>query len=258
MVAYDPLIEDVPDASHLCQFYSADDGLSLAKNVARYIADGVAFRSNVIVVATEANKAAFCRELLAMGIDAKRQVGIVFLDADDMLAQFMVEGYPDPAYFEKNIGSLVRDAFVPDCGLRIYGEMVGVLWSAGRHSAAIRLEQLWNKLQRDVPFRLFCGYPIDVFSEEFETVAVEAVVCAHSHLLPSTSARKLESVIARAMEDVMGSRVQPLLRRGDVPQDLGGTPLPAGEALILWLRDHAPAQAHTVLIRARDHFQQFD
>jgi hypothetical protein len=256
MLAYDPLIEDVPDASHLCQFYSADDGAVLAKNVARYIADGIALRSNVIVVATEENEAAFCRELLAIGINAKHQSSVVFLDAHDMLRQFMVAGYPDPAYFEKHIGALVREAFVPDCGLRIYGEMVGVLWADGRHSAAIRLEQLWNKLQRDVPFRLYCGYPIDVFGEDFETGAVEAVVCAHSHLLPSASARKLETAVARAMEDMAGPSVQKLLRRDEVSQNLGGTPLPAGEALILWLRDHAPAEAHAVLSRARDHFRQ--
>src|SRR5471030_267356 len=168
MLDHDRFIENAPDASHLCQFYSADDGASLAKNVATYIADGIANSSTVIVVCTEENKGAFCRELTKMGIDVQRRVGAIFLDAHDMLDQFMVDGYPDAARFEAHIGSLVRDAFVPNCGLRVYGEMVGVLWSAGQHSAALRLEQLWNTLQRDVPFRLYCGYPIDVLSEEFE------------------------------------------------------------------------------------------
>jgi hypothetical protein len=157
--------------------------------------------------------------------------------------------------FEEHIGSLVRETCAPGCGTRIYGEMVGILWGSGRHSAALRLEQLWNKLQRDVPFRLFCGYPIDVFADEFETGAVEAVVGAHSHLLPSTAAGKLETSLGRAMHDVMQLNVNAPLRRASVYQSLGGTALPAGEALILWLREHAPVQAKAVLSRAREHFR---
>jgi len=131
-----------------------------------------------------------------------------------------------------------------------------VLWESGQHSAAFRLRQLWDALQREIPFRLYCAYPIDVLSEGFEVGAVEAIVCAHSHLLPSSSARKLERAVARAMDDVLGQKNPLTFGYDAVFQSRGNTPIPVGEALIFWLHDHSPVQAQSVLARAREHFQQ--
>src|SRR5919109_1301881 len=73
---------------------------------------------------------------------------LVFLDAEATLSRFMINGEPDGERFEQVVGEAIRGvrASAVQNGVRAYGEMVGVLWSAGQHSAAVRLEELWNQL----------------------------------------------------------------------------------------------------------------
>ena len=84
------------------------------------------------------------------------------LDADTTLSSLLVDGEPDRDRFRSVIGTLLSDVCArhPD-GVSVYGEMVGLLWSEGRVAAAMRLEEYWNELQRELPFSLLCGYHID-------------------------------------------------------------------------------------------------
>jgi hypothetical protein len=85
-----------------------------------------------------------------------------FLDADATLSALLVDGEPDRDLFRSVIGTLLSDLVSRNPGgVAVYGEMVGLLWSRGRVSAAMRLEALWNELQRELPFSLLCGYSID-------------------------------------------------------------------------------------------------
>lgn len=47
--------------------------------------------------------------------------------------------------------------------LRVYGELVSMLWQEGNADAAIRLEEFWNELTRIYPFSLFCSYVVDCY-----------------------------------------------------------------------------------------------
>ena len=40
--------------------------------------------------------------------------------------------------------------------------MVAILWAQGRAAAAMRLEDMWNDLQRQVAFPLLCAYPLSL------------------------------------------------------------------------------------------------
>ena len=84
------------------------------------------------------------------------------LDADTTLSSLLVDGEPDRDRFRSVIGTLLSDLCSRNPGgVSVYGEMVGLLWSQGRVAAAMRLEELWNELQRELPFSLLCGYLID-------------------------------------------------------------------------------------------------
>ena len=73
-----------------------------------------------------------------------------------------VDGEPDRDRFRSVIGTLLSDVCARNPGgVSVYGEMVGLLWSQGRAAAAMRLEEHWNELQRELPFSLLCGYLID-------------------------------------------------------------------------------------------------
>src|ERR1700681_3086740 len=167
---------------HRVQFYDGDPR-PLARNVSRYLREGLAQGHAAIVIAGPEHTAAFVEYLAPTGVDsttAMRDGKLLMLDAHATLAQFMVDGLPDPGRFEQTVGSKVRELHGARRGLRAYGEMVGILWEAGQYSAAIRLEELWNALLGTRDFELSCPYPINVVSESFQVSEVDAVMCAHT------------------------------------------------------------------------------
>jgi len=256
-VLADDILEQTDDHSHFVQLYEADEGV-LRKNVGKYLADGLAMGGGVIIVTTATHKASFYAELERRGWNLERlerNGRLTCLDAEDALARFLVDGYPDAERFDRAVGAVVRDAIIRagSGGLRAYGEMVGVLWSRRQFPAAIRLEQLWNRLRNEVPFGLFCGYPIDVFGAHFDTPIVDALLCAHTHLLPSGANGRLDAAVNRAMTEVFGSENTRGLPPGR--NERAWASLPTAEASILWLRSNEPEKADAVLTLAREYYQ---
>ena len=85
-----------------------------------------------------------------------------FLDADTTLSSLLLDGYLTPS------GSELSSAPVaPTCGraARTWRWPAGWRAAGGRKRrvapAAMRLEEYWNELQRELPFSLLCGYHID-------------------------------------------------------------------------------------------------
>lgn len=87
------------------------------------------------------------------------------LDASEMLA-VMADGSLDAITFRgaiKRIIELVgRD---PASGhhrkVRLFGEMVSLLWTTGNTEAALRLEELWNEVTEAYRVALLCTYLLD-------------------------------------------------------------------------------------------------
>jgi hypothetical protein len=244
--------------AHLVQLYGSDDG-ALIGNVVRYLFDGLTSGCGLLVVATQGHRVAFLRGLARVGADVDREMNrgrLVFLNASDTLGRLMVDGYPDAARFENNVGSALREATAraeSGCA-RAYGEMVGVLWQAGQYPSAIRLEQLWNRLRATVPFSLYCSYPIGIFDRQFEMGVLDALMCAHTHLVPAHANVNLEKALSRAMDEVLGvaaAEVKPQASR--VPR-ADWAKVPSPEAMILWLRSNLPEKAEAVLARARQYY----
>jgi hypothetical protein len=131
--------------------------------------------------------------------------------------------------------------------------MVGVLWKAKQFPAAIRLEQLWNRLRTATAFDLFCSYPIDVFDKDFDVGVMDALLCAHTHLLPSGANAMLQDALDRAIGDMHDVRAADRKIQGSVTHEWATLPEP--EATILWLRAKHPETADAILDRARAYYQ---
>jgi PAS domain S-box-containing protein len=173
---------------HSVQFYENDE--FLVDSVAQFVGVGVAGGGGGIVIATPGHREALATKFRENGLDlfalqSRRQ--IVFLDAVDTLAKFMVQGMPDRALFQQVIGSLVAEMTRERRALRAYGEMVAVLWQDGNPLAAIHLEELWNELGTDHHFSLLCGYPIKSFGAPGDVEAFAQVCRAHSRVIPCES-----------------------------------------------------------------------
>jgi PAS domain S-box-containing protein len=92
---------------------------------------------------------------------------------------------PDQARFNEIVGGTVERAGAAGGAVRIFGEMVALLWAAGNGHAAQELERFWNELARTQPFSLYCAYPIDGFGESGHTEAFGRLCEAHTHVLPA-------------------------------------------------------------------------
>jgi MEDS: MEthanogen/methylotroph, DcmR Sensory domain len=246
--------------SHNHQIHFYDDQSSLATNVAGYLEEGLRAGEWVLVIATAEHEKALTDALRAAGLDpalAAREGRLEFRDAAAMLAQFMIDGQPDPARFENTVGAFIRElrARAGNGRVRAYGEMVDVLWNAGHSSAAIQLEQLWNQLLHTHPVSLLCAYQIDVFGKEFQTGVLDSILCAHTDLCPDRVAGDLDGAVNHAMSEVLGSRAEGLKLLMKANFRPSWPAIPHAEASVLWLRNNLPDYADEILARAKGHYQ---
>ena len=241
---------------HIVQFYDAEPSL-LVENVAGFIDEGLQYGDSILVIATPVHSDAF---LTALGkrraAHDSRSRRLTFLDAQATLDQVLLDGKPDWRRFEQIIGGSVRALrrARPRSELRAYGEMVGILWAAGQLDAAVQLQKFWNVLLGNDDFMLFCGYPIDVFAEEFDVAEVHDLLCAHTHVLPGGAASSMESALDRAIREVMGEESKAVSRdvEGAIHPSWGA--VSSAEATILWLRKHQTEFATEILARARAYY----
>jgi hypothetical protein len=168
---------------HAARFYENEK--SLAKIIAEFLAGGLTDSEPGIVVATPSQRAAIVRELVGRGVDVvplTQSGDLVLLDAADTLSSFMTDGKIDARAFSDRLCAVIESAYRgrTGCTVRIYGQMVDILWQEGRRELAIRLEMLWNQLANTQRFSLLCGYAIGPFYKDAHC----ADVCAqHTHLI---------------------------------------------------------------------------
>jgi len=172
-----------PSHYHAVRFYDSDR--SLARIVADFLAEGVRTGNPGIVVATPIQRAGIIRELMSGSLDVvelERSRELLFLDARETLATFMRDGKPDPNRFRDRMCEVLQTVCRgrADCTVRIFGQMVDVLWQERETDAAIRLEILWNHLARTKAFSLLCGYSMGHF---YKDAHVDDVCRQHSHVL---------------------------------------------------------------------------
>jgi hypothetical protein len=253
------LLGDARPHSHFVQLHDADDATVLLANIGRYLAEGLMRGEGGIVIATEAHRAALPAAVAKAGFapEAALHDGrLVFLDAHETLDRLLVDGQPNPQRFADVVAASIRElsARTGRRGIRAYGEMVGVLWTAERYAAAIRLEELWNTFLGEGGFELFCAYPIDIFGKGFRPDDVDALLATHTHLLPAGNAA-LQHAVERAMDEVLGRRAHGVRELSSLQARPDWPALPSAEATILWLRANLPVYADEIVARARRYYR---
>jgi hypothetical protein len=117
----------------------------------------------------------------------------------------------------------------------------------------MRLEELWNGMLTSSDVSLFCAYPMDILSPDFQVSNVDALLGAHTHLLPVDVA--LEDAVNRALDEVLGSRAGDIRTLIQANDPLSRTTIPAAESMVLWLRNNLPGSAPEILERARQYYE---
>jgi PAS domain S-box-containing protein len=179
---------EISESEHFVQFYESDR--FLVDSLSGFIGAGLGVGEACIVIATKTHRQELEERLQVYDVDvaaASARGQYVSLDADETLAKFMVEGSPEPGRFMEVIGGLITQATEGRRGVRAFGEMVALLWSAGNHEAAIDLEELWNNLRKSHAFSLFCAYPINDFVGVEFSRQLDQICGEHSSVIPAES-----------------------------------------------------------------------
>jgi hypothetical protein len=188
MTSWAELLTAAEVDDHVVQLYGEDDAL-LIRNVVRYLMVGVRRGDGLIVIATPEHIRAITRHLVqedpGAAAEAESDGRLVYLDAGETLARFLVDDVPDEGAFRTVVGeALARCRARSRTGaIRAFGEMVSLLWEAGSHTAAARLEALWNALLAEQGCSLYCAYRIDLFSPVSDAAELQPIVCSHDHVL---------------------------------------------------------------------------
>lgn len=179
-----------PAEHHAVRFFENDT--SLARIVAEFLHDGFRLRNPGVVVATPTECAEIIRELTNRSVDVvalQASQDLVFRDAEEMLSTFMVDGKPHATTFRDQISRVLEIVCRgrSNCTVRVFGQMVDVLWQRNERDAAVRLEVLWNQLARLETFSLLCGYAIGNF---YKDAGIEDICRQHSHIISDDGTAK--------------------------------------------------------------------
>jgi hypothetical protein len=257
MLAWEKALDSGLAPSHFVQLYETDEHY-LAANVVRYAAGGLRQGRRVVLLAAPRRRDLFLEGMKRSGLNVPGLIAdgsVIVGDADSVLQQISVGGYPDSDLFDRQIGELIRAAAKGAPGVCAYGELVSLLWSRKQYAAAIRLEQLWHRLLAAVPFSLFCGYDIDLFDNALEGGLIDALLSAHTHLLPCGTHEELASALKQALDEVLPRDSARIIHEaGDFGQRRWSR-LPRTEATILWLRKHMPHVAPQIFERAKSYYR---
>ena len=189
------------DEDHFVQFYESDG--FLLNSLSGFIGSAIKKGLPAVVVATKAHRDGLDELMRANSIDVTQAIAsgrYLALDAAETLSKFMVNGVPEPNLFNEVIGNVISSVTDGRSRVRTFGEMVALLWAEGNQAGALRLEELWNDLQKAHAFSLFCAYPMNAFGSEKFIEPHDGVCTVHSRVLPSESYAHLTDYDARLRE----------------------------------------------------------
>lgn len=189
---------EMSESEHFVQFYETDG--FLLNSLSGFVGAGLRAGEAVIVIATKEHRVGLDELLKGSGLDifSARATGqYISLDAGETLSKFMVDGQPDAELCFQIVGSIIERAAQGRPRVRIFGEMVALLWAEGNCDAAIHLEELWNNLGKIHPFSLFCAYTLNGFNGEEFAERLGHVCAGHSRVIPAESYTALDNADER-------------------------------------------------------------
>ncbi len=172
--------------AHLVQFFKTD-----AENVqalVEYVAAGILNDDGIVIVASQTHILSMLKSLKEKNIEFQSLVDskqLLLLDAEDTLKTILVRDRPSRRLFQHQVGPLLKDITTRFKKVRIYGEMVNILMDKKNFDGAMTLESFWNEIGLQYSFALFCGYSVDYFSGDLQSVAATQVCSCHSHWIYS-------------------------------------------------------------------------
>jgi DNA-binding NarL/FixJ family response regulator len=156
---------------HEAEFYP--DDAAFVAGFTCFIEAALKAGKAAIVVATESHREGILQKLKKHGVDiiaAIEQGRYVPLCVVDTLSTFMENDMPDAGRFLRVVSDLIAAAAKATAGdpsrVTICGECASILWAQGKADAAIKVEQLCNKVTKQYETDVLCGFSLSSFYRE--------------------------------------------------------------------------------------------
>ena len=183
IVSPDIFWAEISPCEHIVQLY--EDENAFLRPLAIFCLGGIQSGEGVLIIATRGHIALLEAQLSTQSTDfaaAKARGQYRALEAEEILASFMVNGWPDDALFRKTISELLTPMRPKYERVRAFGEMVALLWAQGHTAATVRLEYLWHELYQPEAVNVLCAYPRAGFTQTPEN-SIDEIFKAHSRIL---------------------------------------------------------------------------
>jgi hypothetical protein len=174
---------EIAPTDHVVQIYENDE--NFLDLLLGFVSGGLMAEECTIVIGTQVHLTSLNDKLRAQGFDIDqiiKQGYYVPMDAEEALAKFMVNDWPDQNLFIQLVTDLISGAKRDRKPVRAFGEMVAILWAKGQVGATVRLEQLWDKFCQQEGFCLFCAYPKSGFTQD-ASESLAHICSAHSKMI---------------------------------------------------------------------------
>jgi anti-sigma regulatory factor (Ser/Thr protein kinase) len=194
--------DGVEPRDHVVLFYESDDELALT--VGQFLTAGLLADECALVVATSAHIEGFEAAMVRAGVDvgqARTSGRLLTVEAGEVMAQLLGGDRPDADAFITDVDEIVRRMSDTGRRVRVFGEIVALLWDAGQVAAAIELEDVWNDFGRLVPFSLFCAYRAESVSGDHHEQSFDQLCHSHSAVVgakPNRSTPVRTTAVGRA------------------------------------------------------------
>ncbi len=242
-----------PPGGHVCQVHFAER--TLVESVARFAVSGLNKEETVVLIGSANHLRQIQKELAQASVSlarAQESRRLILLDAGILLKMFMRDGEPDKRIFKRVFGELLESLNPGRNRIRVWGEMVQLLWRDGKKPMALQLEEMWNQLLLQFPFFLFCTYGMDAFHEtEASSGVKEAVFRAHQHTITNPESGRVQRWLDHAILEVLKSKPDEY----EAFEQWKAGAIPPVRSMTAWLRDVMRYKAPGIRERARELYE---
>ena len=158
--------------------------------VTNYVKDGLLNGEAVIMIAKPELRQILKSKLGAFSFNGQNiqefqvQGQIKLFDAESVLSTLMIDGILEEDLFHECVAVPIYNAKSNYGKVRVFGEMVDILWKERQHDMAIQLEAFWSDLSNTQEFKFLCTYTLNKLSPNAFDEELERICKYHSHLVP--------------------------------------------------------------------------
>jgi len=231
---------------HVLQLYQQE--ARLLEALTDFAGAGLRADEGVVVIASTPRWELLLDRLQKSGVDAHAHVVRGQLRLFGL--HVLLGAVPNRQRFSEVMNGVLALAHARHRRVRVFSELNDALWRAGERASACRCERYWQQLLAVQDCQLLCACPIDSLEGDTYDGTLQALCGEHTHIRPAFDEAAFEEAVAGAVTEVLDSELARMLAALSTAHRPTAE-MPAGQAMLFWLKDHMPRTAEKVLSRAR-------